>query len=54
MNTSAAAVVLRTEHLGRRVGEKWIVNDVSLASIVENCWDWSAPADRARVPCSVC
>jgi putative ABC transport system ATP-binding protein len=30
MNASAAAVVLRTEHLGRRVGEKWIVNDVSL------------------------
>lgn len=30
MNTSAAAVVLRTEHLGRRVGEKWIVDDVSL------------------------
>ena len=25
------AVVLRTEHLGRRVGEQWIVNDVSLS-----------------------
>lgn len=31
MNPSSAAVVLRTEHLGRRVGDKWIVNDVSLS-----------------------
>jgi putative ABC transport system ATP-binding protein len=31
MNTPSGAVVLRTEHLGRRVGEKWIVNDVSLS-----------------------
>ena len=31
MNASSAAVVLRTEHLGRRVGDKWIVNDVSLS-----------------------
>ncbi len=30
MNAAAAAVVLRTEHLGRRVGELWIVNDISL------------------------
>jgi len=30
MNAAAGAVVLRTEHLGRRVGEKWIVQDVSL------------------------
>ena len=30
MNASSTAV-LRTEHLGRRVGEKWIVNDVSLS-----------------------
>jgi putative ABC transport system ATP-binding protein len=30
MNGSAGAVVLRTEHLGRRVGDKWIVQDVSL------------------------
>jgi len=30
MSASPPAVVLRTEHLGRRVGDKWIVNDVSL------------------------
>lgn len=30
MNATSAAVVLRTEHLGRRVGEKWIVQDISL------------------------
>jgi putative ABC transport system ATP-binding protein len=30
MSGSAGAVVLRTEHLGRRVGEKWIVQDISL------------------------
>jgi putative ABC transport system ATP-binding protein len=30
MNGDAAPVVLRTEHLGRRVGEVWIVNDISL------------------------
>ena len=30
MNSAPGAVVLRTEHLGRRVGEKWIVQDVSL------------------------
>ncbi len=29
------AAVLRTEHLGRRVGDLWIVNDISLA--VEHC-----------------
>jgi len=31
MSAPSDAVVLRTEHLGRRVGEKWIVNDVSLS-----------------------
>jgi putative ABC transport system ATP-binding protein len=31
MSATSAAVVLRTEHLGRRVGEKWIVHDVSLS-----------------------
>lgn len=31
MNDVSDAVVLRTEHLGRRVGEQWIVNDVSLS-----------------------
>lgn len=31
MNASSAAVVLRTEHLGRRVGEKWIVDDISIS-----------------------
>jgi len=31
MKASPGAVVLRTEHLGRRVGEHWIVNDISLA-----------------------
>ena len=31
MNDVPDAVVLRTEHLGRRVGEQWIVNDVSLS-----------------------
>jgi len=30
MNASAGAVVLRAEHLGRRVGEVWIVKDISL------------------------
>ena len=30
MNGDAAPVVLRTEHLCRRVGEVWIVNDISL------------------------
>jgi putative ABC transport system ATP-binding protein len=30
MNDAADAVVLRAEHLGRRVGEVWIVNDISL------------------------
>jgi len=30
MNSAPGAVVLRTEHLGRRVGEKWIVQDVTL------------------------
>lgn len=30
MNGDAAPVVLRTEHLGRRVGDVWIVNDISL------------------------
>ncbi len=30
MSASPRAVVLRTEHLGRRVGEVWIVNDISL------------------------
>jgi putative ABC transport system ATP-binding protein len=30
MNAAPGAVILRTEHLGRRVGEKWIVQDVSL------------------------
>jgi len=30
MSGSSGAVVLRTEHLGRRVGELWIVNDISL------------------------
>ncbi len=30
MNGYAAPVVLRTEHLGRRVGDVWIVNDISL------------------------
>src|SRR5215472_10866895 len=31
MSATSAAVVLRTDHLGRRVGEKWIVHDVSLS-----------------------
>jgi putative ABC transport system ATP-binding protein len=31
MNDVPDVVVLRTEHLGRRVGEQWIVNDVSLS-----------------------
>jgi putative ABC transport system ATP-binding protein len=30
MNGMSDAVVVRTEHLGRRVGETWIVNDISL------------------------
>ncbi|MGC2112734.1 MAG: ATP-binding cassette domain-containing protein [Candidatus Korobacteraceae bacterium] len=30
MKASPGAAVLRTEHLGRRVGERWIVNDISL------------------------
>jgi putative ABC transport system ATP-binding protein len=30
MSAAPRAVVLRTEHLGRRVGEMWIVNDVSV------------------------
>lgn len=30
MSVESDAVVLRTEHLGRRVGERWIVNDISL------------------------
>ncbi|MFZ0795179.1 MAG: ATP-binding cassette domain-containing protein [Candidatus Korobacteraceae bacterium] len=30
MNAAPGAVILRTEHLGRRVGEKWIVQDISL------------------------
>ncbi len=30
MNDAAVPAVLRTEHLGRRVGEVWIVNDISL------------------------
>ena len=30
MSAESDAVVLRTEHLGRRVGELWIVNDISL------------------------
>lgn len=30
MNGDAAPVVLRTEHLGRRIGDVWIVNDISL------------------------
>ena len=30
MNATPGAVVLRTEHLGRRVGERWIIQDVSL------------------------
>src|SRR5271154_1197353 len=30
MNAAPGAVILRPEHLGRRVGEKWIVQDVSL------------------------
>lgn len=30
MSGDAAPVVLRTEHLGRRVGETWIVNDISI------------------------
>ena len=35
MNANSDAVVLRTEHLGRRVGDVWIVNDVSLE--VQRC-----------------
>jgi putative ABC transport system ATP-binding protein len=35
MNDAADAVVLRTEHLGRRVGDVWIVNDISLD--VQHC-----------------
>ncbi len=35
MNAAAAPVVLRTEHLGRLVGETWIVNDISLD--VQHC-----------------
>lgn len=35
MSGDAAPVVLRTEHLGRRVGETWIVNDISLE--VQHC-----------------
>ncbi len=31
MTSSAAVTVLRADHLGRRVGDKWIVNDLSLA-----------------------
>ena len=31
MNDTPGAVVLRSEHLGRRVGELWIVHDISLA-----------------------
>lgn len=30
MNGASDAVVLRTEHLGRRVGDVWIVSDISL------------------------
>ena len=30
MSGAADGAVLRTEHLGRRVGEAWIVNDISL------------------------
>jgi putative ABC transport system ATP-binding protein len=30
MNANSDAVVLRTERLGRRVGDVWIVNDISL------------------------
>lgn len=35
MTGGTAPVVLRTEHLGRRVGETWIVNDISLD--VQHC-----------------
>lgn len=35
MNDAADAVVLRTEHLGRRVGDVWIVNDILLD--VQHC-----------------
>lgn len=35
MNGVSAPVVLRTEHLGRRVGDVWIVNDISLE--VQRC-----------------
>jgi putative ABC transport system ATP-binding protein len=31
MSGAADGALLRTEHLGRRVGEAWIVNDISLA-----------------------
>lgn len=31
MSSAADGALLRTEHLGRRVGEAWIVNDISLA-----------------------
>jgi putative ABC transport system ATP-binding protein len=31
MSAEADGALLRTEHLGRRVGETWIVNDISLA-----------------------
>jgi putative ABC transport system ATP-binding protein len=30
MSAASGSVVLRTEHVGRRVGEIWIVNDISL------------------------
>ena len=31
MNAADGGALLRTDHLGRRVGEAWIVNDISLA-----------------------
>jgi hypothetical protein len=54
MNAAPGAVVLRTEHLGRRVGEKWIVQDVSLEVRAVSCSAWSGLAAQARVPFSAC
>ena len=54
MSNAADGALLRTEHLGRRVGEAWIVNDISLAVVAESCWAWWGRAAPARVRFCAC
>ena len=54
MSSAADGALLRTEHLGRRVGEAWIVNDISLAVRRGELLGIVVRAARARARFCVC